>query len=108
MKTLIAAYKSLNAGLATVELITCNARHCSSGDPYATRLKSSFGFWSRTGGIKVMALPTTVTGKNNAWSILLAETQYKSWAYVTAPVATDAELMKASSLITFEEYDGGK
>ena len=104
---IIKSWKKLNDGLKTVELITCNARHCTSGDPYAKQLKSGFGFRSSLHGIVVKALPTTVTGKNNAWSILLAETITNSWVYITAPGATDKLLMEGSSLITFERTATG-
>jgi hypothetical protein len=107
--SVIQAWKKLNPGLKTVEIITCNARHALNGDPFATRLKNSFGYWSGTSDITLKALPTTVTGKNNAWSILLAETIHKSWVYVTAPGLDDKLLMEASSLIRFEETaSGGK
>ena len=103
----IKAWKALNAGLNTVEIITCNARHASAGDPFAKKLKSGIGFRSSLKGLTIKALPTTVTGKNNAWSILLAETIHRSWVYVTAPGATDALLMEASSLINFQTNANG-
>lgn len=103
----IKAWKSHNAGLKTVEIITCNARHASGGDPFVKKLKSGIGFRSSLRGLTIKALPTTVTGKNNAWSILLAETNHKSWVYVTAPGATDALLMEASSLINFQRNVNG-
>lgn len=107
IRSVIKAWKALNAGLVTVEILTCNARHCTSGDPYATRLKNSFGILSGARGVKVKALPTTVTGKNNAWSILLAETIHNSWVYITAPGIDDKLLMQANSLIQFEDYEEG-
>lgn len=106
LRTLIGAWKKLNKGIHTVEIVTCNARHCRAGDPYATRLRTSFGIMSGTSGIKVRALPTTVSGKHNAWSILLAETVHNSWVYITAPGVDDKLLMVASSLIQFEQNDG--
>jgi hypothetical protein len=107
IRTTIAAWKRLNPGIQTVEILTCNARHCTSGDPFATRLKSSFGILSGTRGLKVRALPTTVTGKTNAWSILLAEPIHNSWVYITAPGTNDKELMVANSLIQFEKNATG-
>lgn len=104
---IIAEWKALNAGLRTVEVITCNARHCARGDSYVGKLKSRLGFRTHTRGITIKALPVTVSGKMNAWSILLAETQYSSWVYVTAPGATDKLLMEASSLIQFRQNESG-
>ena len=54
------------------------------------------------------ALPTTVSGKLNAFSILLAETNTKSWVYVTAPGADDKLLMQAQSLIQYERTQDGR
>ncbi len=108
LRSIISGWKGLNSGLKTIEIITCNSRHCTSGDPFARRLKSSFGIMSGTRGLKVKALPTTVTGKLNAWSILLAETNGKSWVYITAPGNDDSELMRATKLIQFFTNAAGK
>ena len=62
---------------------------------------------SGTSGMVVKALPVTVSGKRNAWSILLTETVYNSWCYVTAPDTADKLLMVASSMITFQKNDKG-
>lgn len=105
--SLIKDWKKLNSGLKTIEVITCNARHAVGGAPFANQLKSKFGVMSGTRGMVVKGLPLTVTGKNNAWSILLAETNFNSWCYVTAPGATDKMLMEASSLITFQQNATG-
>lgn len=105
--SVIKAWKSLNSDLKTIEIITCNARHAVGGDPFASRLKAKFGFLSGTRGMVVKALPVTVTGSANAWSILLAETIHNSWCYITAPGATDALLMQASSLIQFQRNANG-
>jgi hypothetical protein len=104
---LIKEWKRLNPGLNTIELITCNARHTASGDSFANSLKAQFGILSGTSGMVVKALPVTVTGKMNAWSILHAETVHNSWCYVTAPGATDALLMEASALVIFERNATG-
>ncbi len=98
----IKAWKKLNDGLKTIEIITCNSRHCTAGDPYAKKLKSGFGLRSSLHGITVKALPTSVGGKHNAWSILLAETVFKSWVYITAPGGDDKELMRAKTLIEYQ------
>ena len=101
---LIGKWKSLNAKLKTVELITCNARHTYAGDPLADKIKSALrrGILQGTSGLVVKALPVTVTGKMNAWSILLAETTHRSWVYVTAPGKTDALMMQAQNLVRYE------
>ena len=82
---LIKSWKQLNPRLKTIELITCNARHTITGSPFANSLKSKFGILSGTRGMIVKALPVTVSGKSNAWSILLAETTSNAWCYITAP-----------------------
>jgi len=104
---LIKDWKKLNPGLNTVELITCNARHSTVGDPYANQLKSGIGFRSSLRGMKIKALPTTVTGRRNAWSILLAETSFNSWVYITAPGMDDSLLMQAKTLIDFTTTPSG-
>jgi hypothetical protein len=103
---LIKLWKAQNPALNTIEIITCNARHASAGDPYVSRLKNGIGWRSSLRGIKIKALPTSVWGKNNAWSILLAETDYNSWVYITAPGTTDALLMEAFSMINLEQVPG--
>ena len=108
----IASWKKVNKGLKTIEIITCNARHCSGGDAFAERLKMRFalslagvvrdGVRSGTRGLVVKALPVNVGGKNPAWSILLWEPEFNSWCYVTAPGVTDKELHQAANLVKFE------
>jgi len=105
--TIIKAWKRVNGGLKTIEILTCNSRHASGGDSFANKLKSQFGMLSGTGGLTLKALPVTVTGKMNAWSILLAETVHNSWVYNTAPGANDSLLMQANSLIQFTTNDTG-
>lgn len=110
MKDIIKAWKKKNGGLKTVELITCNVRHYStlmSSESYLKKLKSALsGFFSSTGGLKLKALPVTCTGSEDAFSILLAETNHKSWCYVTGPGTDDTVMMKGASLIKFETVDG--
>lgn len=106
MVSYIAEWKKLNPTLKTVELITCNARHASGNkDSYAGKIVSGLkaGFLSNTRNLEVKALPVTVGGKNNAWSILLWETDSLSWVYITAPGANDAMLMQATNLIKYDE-----
>jgi hypothetical protein len=98
----VKAWKALNPGLNTIEIITCNARHASAGDPFASQLKHGIGMFSSLHGMKIKALPTSVSGRNNAWSILLAETNHNSWCYITAPGADDSQLMKATTLINYD------
>lgn len=104
---IIKAWKALNPDLKTVEIITCNARHCTNGDSFANQLKNGIGWGSSLRGLTIKALPTAVGGKRNAWSILLAETVSNSWVYITAPGASDAMLMEANSLIQFEKMPNG-
>ncbi|WP_102226538.1 hypothetical protein [Acidimangrovimonas sediminis] len=103
----IKEWKAVNPGLGTVEIITCNARHCTTGDSFANQLKHGIGWRSSLKGLTIKALPTTVGGKRNAWSILLAETIRNSWVYITAPGATDSLLMEANSLIQYEKMPSG-
>jgi hypothetical protein len=104
MAKIISAWKKLNPQLNTVELITCNARHfVGRTDSYVNQLKRSLrsGFRSSTRNIKVKALPVTVSGSQNAWSILLAEPNTKSWCYVTAPGIKDELMWVAAKLIKY-------
>ena len=103
----IKAWKAVNPGLNTVELITCNARHAATGDPFAKQLKDGIGLMSSLRGLKIKALPTFVGGRNNAWSILLAETNSNTWCYITAPGANDSLLMQAKSLIDVDQGPNG-
>jgi hypothetical protein len=103
---LIAEWKKLNPALKTVELITCNARHCDGArDPYANRVKHHVKWDLRIRGtfeLKVKALPVAVRGKVNAWSILLAHAPTMTWVYITAPGTADADMMRAKNLIEFD------
>jgi hypothetical protein len=101
----VKAWKALNPGIHTVELITCNARHYTGNtDSFANQLRSKLGgLFSSTRHIVIKGLPTTVTGSINAFSILLAEAPTKSWVYVTGPGVNDSEMMKGASLIKFQK-----
>lgn len=103
----IKAWKQVNPGIDTVEIITCNARHCTTGDPFAKQLKDGIGMFSSLHGLKIKALPTSVGGKSYAWSILLAETNHNSWCYITAPGANDSLLMQMTSMISFDQGPRG-
>ena len=105
MVKVIAAWKKLNSQLNTVELITCNARHFTgSTDSFANQLKKGLhsGLLSSTRSITVKALPVTVTGSQNAFSILLADTNTKSWCYVTGPGTDDKIMFEGANLISYE------
>lgn len=111
MAKVIKDWKSKNSGIKTVELITCNARHFSTGatDSFANQLKSALksGIMSSTSGIKMKGLPVGVTGAQNAWSILLADPGTKSWVYVSAPGMTDADMMEGQGLIRYHKVGTG-
>lgn len=82
--TIIYKWKMLNDRLRTVEILTCNARHCHSGDSFVGKLKARMARARETGGIRIKALPISVAGKVHAWSILLTEVHTQSWVYVSA------------------------
>jgi hypothetical protein len=107
---LVGEWKKVHPQIKTLELITCNARHFTTHtDAMADQVKTGLrsGFMNACRDIAVKALPVTVSGKFNAWSILLADTTTKSWVYVTAPGVNDAELQKAQSLIRFTTTPSG-
>ena len=103
-------WKKHNSGLKTVELITCNARHCTSGDAFANSVRHGLhrGFMNSGRDITVKALPVAVGGKMNAFSILLAEPNFKSWAYITAPGTDDTEMQKVNKMMSFETTADGR
>src|SRR5665213_1613344 len=103
--TCVKSWKSANAGLATVEIITCNARHAPGGhDAFASQVKAGLraGFLSSTRDVKVKALPVNVAGALNGFSILLAHAPNKSWCYVTAGGQDDRIMMAGSNLVRNE------
>ena len=106
---IIKAWKKSNPTLKTVELITCNARHATGKTTsYSKQVKSKLksGIRSSTRDVKVKALPVTVTGSHDAFSILLAETRTKSWVYVTGPGTNDDVMMEGARLINFHTVNG--
>ena len=107
---LIGKWRVRNPGLKTIEIITCNARHCTYEDPYVEKVKRLFKGRARlfTFGLTLRALPVSVGGIKESFSILLAEPVHKSWAYITAPGKTDALMMEAQNLIRYEKTAGGK
>jgi hypothetical protein len=108
MAALVTAWKAVNPALHTVELVTCNARHYTGkSDSFANQLKSRLsGFFSSTKHIVIKALPVTVTGAANAFSILLAEPATKSWCYVTGPGTDDKIMFQGANLITSHVVNG--
>lgn len=111
---IVKAWKKRNPGLRTVELITCNSRHykptpTGKGTSFANKFKQKLhsGVLSSTKDITVKAMPKSISGKANAWSILLADNPTRSWVYVVAPGATDSELMQAQALIRFTKTATG-
>jgi len=105
---LVRKWKKLNRSLKTIEVITCNARHgAGKAEPYVKSLKGKIGILSGTSGMKLKALPVAYGGSSEAWSILLAETTFNSWVYITAPGGTDAMLMEAKTLIDFQKNANG-
>ncbi len=109
IQEIVKRWKAKNNGLNTVEILTCNARHAPGNtSPIASQIKRKLhGAFSSTRNIKVKALPVSVGGKHNAWSILLADTTSRSWVYVTAPGTNDANMMAAQALIRFDQGPGG-
>lgn len=84
---LIAAWKKVNSGLKTVEMLTCNARHKQFGypDSYTEQVVNKLGKKHRD--IKFKALPIAVSpsGKTADFSILKWHPSSATWAYIGAP-----------------------
>ena len=105
MVTLIKQWKDLNGSLATVEVITCNARHSSGRhDSYVQNMVNGLraGFMSGTRNIVVKAMPVNVEGVHNGYSILLADAPSKSWCYVTGKGPDDKIMLAGSNLVKAE------
>ena len=110
----IIAWKTLNSDLKVVEVITCNARHYdnkfwnatvtvhrkskmmhNSGSPINNSIVKQIkrglkyninpALWS----IKVLALPESVRGSLNQYSILYWDAATTSWCYVTGRTETE-------------------
>ena len=88
IKKIVRDWKVLNPKIATVEVITCNARHGTNTlEPYIDRLKTALhgtSFRSKTRGMVLKSVPVNAYGAANGYSILLADWQSKSWCYITA------------------------
>ncbi len=105
MVTLIKQWKDLNGSLATVEVITCNARHSSGRhDSFVQNLVNGLraGFMSSTRSLVVKAMPVNVEGAHNGYSILLAHAPNKSWCYVTGKGPDDKFMIEGSKLVKAE------
>ncbi len=112
IKKVIVGWKKVNPQLSTVEIITCNARHAPSGSSsFVNQLKNKLqAFFSSTHKltkkIAIKALPVSVGGKSNAFSILLADHTSKSWCYITAPGTDDSLMWQGANKIKFHDVDG--
>jgi hypothetical protein len=106
MAKILSKWKSANPDLKTVEVITCNARHGTGAEPFITALKAAMrsGFMNNCSKIKVKAMPLSIAGESNVWSILLADTI--SWAYITAPGKDDSLMMSVNNMIRYEPIPG--
>lgn len=85
---IVKRWKSLNPGLKTVEVLTCDGRHAKTGEePLVRKVRNALrsGIFSSTRKIVLKALPVAVAGSKDSASILLADWETKSWCYVSAP-----------------------
>lgn len=125
----ITNWKRLNPHLEFVEILTCDARHYTDlgrktkVDPRLTTLTSRLthplskinmsmakqikrglqsGFHSITRSIKVRALPVSLNGSFNSFSILKYESIDNSFAYISAPGQSDKQLQKAIDAIEID------
>lgn len=121
---LIKDWKSLNDGLKTVEILTCNARHftdTTAGDVVPEKhLKSllthmdkdkridnsmakqikrglKYSIYPSVRKLKLLAMPVSVNGGHNQTSILYWDGNTTSWCYVTG--ANDPEMFRISNNI---------
>ena len=86
----VVAWRALNPGLETVEMLTCNARHSqTSTDSYTDQVVTALSRRQARAVDKVRfkALPVAVTksGQTCKWSILKWHGASATWAYVAAP-----------------------
>ncbi len=86
----IKTWRTINKGLKTVEMLTCNARHSENGresytDQVVTALSRKAN--SRADKVNFRALPvcTTPSGKTCHYSILKWHPGSQTWAYIAAP-----------------------
>lgn len=93
MVTKMAEWKKWNPLLKTIEIITCNARHSTGGDlAYVQRFKPKLK--SKYSDIVVKALPMGMGSLGaHSFSILLADANTRTWAYVTAGGKDNTEVM---------------
>jgi len=82
----VKAWREMNKKIDTVEIITCNTRHSSSGSlPFVDQFRIKLGFLLRR-SLKVKALPIRM-GPDGVQgdSILFAGYETKTWCYLTTP-----------------------
>lgn len=94
---LIYAWRKLNPGLNTVEMMTCNARHKQGGttDSYTDQVLSKLN--AKKSGIRLRGFPllTTPTGNTCQFSILKWHPSTATWAYVGCSGLNDAVMQDA-------------
>lgn len=87
---LVGEWRKKNKSLATVEMLTCNARHKQTNtDSYTDQVVTALSRKQSKAAdmVKFRALPvaTTKSGKTCHWSILKWHPASATWAYVAAP-----------------------
>ncbi len=96
---LITAWKKANSGLATVEMLTCNARHKQGGhtDSYTEQVVTKLT--RKLNDIRFRALPVATTAGANTcqFSILKWHPASATWAYIGATGADDKTMWAAST-----------
>lgn len=91
----VKAWRDVNKKIDTIEILTCNTRHATSGsDPFVAQFKIKLGFRLRR-NLKVKALPIRM-GKDGVQgdSILFADYKTKTWCYLTTPTETSLLFMR--------------
>ena len=106
---LLRRWKKKNSTLKTIELISCNLRHCSSASSlsFFEQLKLNSRFSRSVSSLQIKSLPMSLLGPNKVWSILLAEVNFTSWCYITAPGNDDKLLMEVVNQLCFTESASG-
>lgn len=83
---LVAAWKKVNSGLDTVEMLTCNARHKQGNCPDSYTEQVLKKVTDKHAGIRFKAMPimTTRGGEQSDWSVLKWHADSSTWAYIGA------------------------
>ncbi|GAP36941.1 hypothetical protein ABXN37_17525 [Piscinibacter sakaiensis] len=86
----VGEWRKKNPGLATVEMLTCNARHRQTGhSSYTDQVVTALSRKPKNQAdkVKFRALPVATTASNKTcdWSILKWHPGSATWAYVAAP-----------------------